>query len=64
VDPPSVYCQITLDSPLPVDNEDTEPTAFRVRENSTFTVQEAWDHGNIARYHQSLVGSHNEFQFL
>jgi hypothetical protein len=61
VDPPPVYCQITSDSPPPVDNEHTEPTAFRVREYSTFTVQEAWDHGNIARYHQPLVGSCNKF---
>ncbi len=30
VDPPPVYCQITSDSPPPVDNEDTEPTTFRV----------------------------------
>jgi hypothetical protein len=41
VDPPPVYCQITLDSPSPMDNEPTEPTMFRVREYSTFTVQEA-----------------------
>jgi hypothetical protein len=61
VDPPPVYCQITSDSPPPVDNEHTEPTTFRVREYSTFTVQEAWYHGNIARYHQPLVGSRNEF---
>jgi hypothetical protein len=61
VDPPPVYCQITLDSPPPVDNEHTKPTTFSVREYSTFTVQEAWDHGNIAWYHQPLVGSCNEF---
>ncbi len=61
VNPPPVYCQITLDSLSPVDNEHTEPTAFCVREYSTFTVQEAWDHGNIARYHQPLVDSCNEF---
>ncbi len=41
VDPPPVYCQITSDSPPSVDNEGTEPTTFRVREYSTFTVQEA-----------------------
>ena len=41
VDPPPVYCQITSDSPPPVDNEDTEPMTFRVREYSTFAVQEA-----------------------
>ncbi len=35
VDPPPVYCQITLDNPPPVDNEHTEPTTFRVREYST-----------------------------
>ncbi len=28
VDLPPVYCQITLDSPPPVDNEPTEPTMF------------------------------------
>jgi hypothetical protein len=61
VDPPPVYCQITSDSPPPVDNEPTEPTMFRVREYSTFTVQEAWDHGNIAWYHQPLVGTGNKF---
>ncbi len=38
VDPLPVYCQITSDSPPPVDNEHTEPTTFRVREYSTFTV--------------------------
>ncbi len=62
VESPPVYCQITLDSPPPVINEPTEePTAFHVREYSTFTVQEAWDHGNIARYHQPLVGTPNKF---
>ncbi len=61
VDPPFVYCQITLDSPPPVDNEPTEPAMFRVREYSTFTVQEAWDQGNITRYHQPLVGTRDEF---
>jgi hypothetical protein len=60
VDPPPVYCQITSDSPPPVVNEPTEPTTFRVGEYSTFTVQEAWDHGNIARYHQPL-GTCKEF---
>ncbi len=64
VDPPCVYCQITSDSPPPVDNEPTEPTMFRVREYSTFTVQEAWDQGNIAWYHQPLVGTCDEFRFL
>ncbi len=61
VDPPPVYCKITSDSPPPVDNEHTEPTTFRVREYCTFTVQEAWDHSNIAWYYQPLVGSCNEF---
>jgi hypothetical protein len=61
VDPPPVYCQIRSDSPPPVDNEHTEPMMFHVREYSTFTVQEAWDHGNIARYHQPLVGTCNKF---
>jgi hypothetical protein len=64
VDPPHVHCQITLDSPPPVDNEHTEPTTFCVREYSTFTVQDAWDHGNITWYHQPLVGSCNKFRFL
>ncbi len=64
VDPPPVYCQLTLDSPPLMDNEPTEPTTFRVREYSTFTVQEAWDHGNIARYHKPVVGSCNEYRFL
>ncbi len=61
VDPPHVYCQITLDSPPPVDNEPTEPTTFRVKEYSTFTVQEAWDQGNIARHHQPLMGTCDKF---
>jgi hypothetical protein len=64
VDPPPVYCQITSDSPPPVDKEPTEPTMFCVREYSTFTAQEVWDHGNIAQYHQPLVGTCDEFQFL
>jgi hypothetical protein len=64
VDPPPVYCQITLDSPPPVNNEPTEPTMFCVREYSTFTVQEAWDHSNNAQYHQPLVGTRDKFQFL
>jgi hypothetical protein len=63
VNPPPVYCQITLDSPPPVVNDPTEPTTFRVREYSTFTVQEAWDHGNIVRYNQQL-GTCKEFRFL
>ncbi len=55
---PPVYCQITSDSPPPVVNEPTEePTTFHVREYSTFTVQEAWNHSNIAWYHQPLVGT-------
>jgi hypothetical protein len=65
VDSPPVYCQLTLDSPPPnLDNEPTESTTFCVREYSTFTVQEAWDHDNIAWYHQPLGGSCNKFQFL
>ncbi len=54
VNPPPVYCQIILDSPPPVINEPTESLIFPVREYSTFTVQEAWDHSNITRYHQPL----------
>jgi hypothetical protein len=62
VESPPVYCQITSDSPPPVVNEPAEePTTFCVREYSTFTVQEAWDHGNIARYHQPLVGTCDEY---
>jgi hypothetical protein len=64
VDPPPVYCQLTLDSPPLMDNEPMEPTTFHVREYSTFTVQEAWDHGNITWYHKPVVGSRNEYQFL
>jgi hypothetical protein len=60
VDPSPVYCQITSDSPPPVVNEPTEPMTVCVREYSTFTVHEAWDHGNIARYHQPL-GTCKEF---
>jgi hypothetical protein len=61
VNSPPVYCQITSNSPPPVVNEPTEePTTFRVREYSTFTVQEAWDHGNIAWYQQPL-GTREEF---
>ncbi len=63
VDPPPVYCQIRSDSPPPVVNEPTELTTFCVREYCTFTVQKAWDHGNIAQYHQPL-GTREEFQFL
>ncbi len=61
VESPPVYCQITSDSPPPVVNEPTEePTTFRVREYSTFTVQEAWDNRNIALYQQPL-GTCEEF---
>ncbi len=61
VESPPVYCQITSDSPPPVVNEPAEePTTFRVREYSTFTVQEAWDNGNITWYHQPL-GTRKEF---
>ncbi len=64
VDPPPVYSQLTLDSPPLMDSEPTEPTTFRVREYSTLTVREAWDHGNIARYHKPVVGNCNEYRFL
>ncbi len=64
VESPSVYCQIKLDSPPPVVNEPAEePTSFRVKEYSTFTVQEAWDDRNIAWYQQPL-GTWEEFRFL
>jgi hypothetical protein len=61
VDPPPVYCQLTSDSPPLMDNEPTEPTTFRVREYSTFTVQEAWDHSNITWYHKPVVSSSNKY---
>ncbi len=61
VDPPPVYCQLTSDSSPLTDNEPTEPITFCVREYSTFTVREAWDHGNIARYHKPVVGSRNKY---
>jgi hypothetical protein len=58
---PPVYCQITSHSPPPVVNKLAEETMlFRVRKYSTFTVQEAWDNGNIARYQQPL-GTCEEF---
>jgi hypothetical protein len=58
---PPVYCQIMSDSPPPVVNEPAEePMMFRVREYSTFTVQEAWDNGNIALYQQPL-GTREEY---
>ncbi len=58
---PPVYCQITSDSPPPAVNKPAEePTTFRVREYSTFTVQEAWDNRNIAWYQQPL-GTCEEF---
>ncbi len=61
VESPPVYCQITLDSPPLVVNEPSEePTTFCVREYFTFTVQDAWDNGNIARYQQPL-GTCEEF---
>jgi len=47
--PPVVLCQVTLDSPRPVVlDADAERLTYRVSEYSTFTVQQAWDHGNIA----------------
>ena len=56
-------CQLTFDSPQPVVNEATEQETIRARVFSTFTVQEAWDHGNIACLFQPLC-SHGEFRFL
>jgi hypothetical protein len=57
--------QLTFDSPQPVVNEppSTELETFRASEFSTFTVQEAWDHGNIARLYQTL-SSREEFKYL
>jgi hypothetical protein len=61
VESPPVYCQITLDSPPPVVNKPVEkPTTFRIREYSTFTVQEAWDNRNLAWYQQPS-GTREEF---
>jgi hypothetical protein len=34
------------------------PETFRVLEYLTFTLQEAWDNGNIARNHNILSGQH------
>jgi hypothetical protein len=58
-------CQLTFDSPQPVVNKPsiTELETFRASEYSTFTVQEAWDHGNIARLYETL-SSREEFKFL
>jgi hypothetical protein len=66
VDSNQTYCQLTFDSPQPVvvnNDASTEQETFRAREFSTFTVQEAWDHGNIARNYQTL-SSREEFKFL
>ena len=68
VSPPhsnQTYCQLTFDSPQPevVIEESTEQETYRASEFSTFTVQEAWDKGNIARYYQTL-SSRQEFKFL
>jgi hypothetical protein len=56
-------CQLTFDSPQPVVNEPPRTETFRDSEFSTFTVQEAWDHGNIARLYQTL-SSCEECKFL
>jgi hypothetical protein len=50
------YCQLSFDSPQPVVviEESTEQETYRASEFSTFTVQEAWDQGNIARLYQTL----------
>ena len=68
VSPPhsnQTYCQLTFDSPQPVGviEESIEPETYRAREFSTFTVQEAWDQGNIARFYKTL-SSRQEFKFL
>jgi hypothetical protein len=47
-------CQLTFNSPQPVVIEATEQEMFHARVFSTITVQEAWDHGNIARLFQPL----------
>jgi len=58
-------CQLTFDSPQPVVNEppSTELETFHASEFCTFIVQEAWDHGNIACFYQTL-SSREEFKFL
>ncbi len=41
------------------------PETFRVSKYSTFTLQEAWDNGNIAQNHSILSGQHRvEYKFL
>jgi hypothetical protein len=41
------------------------PETFNVSEYSTFTLQEAWDNGNIAQNHSILTGRHRvEYKFL
>jgi hypothetical protein len=41
------------------------PETFRVLEYSTFTLQEAWDNGNIAQNHSILSRQHRvEYKFL
>ena len=56
-------CQLTFDSPPAVNNDIGEQQTFRATEHSIFTVQQAWDHGNIARLFKPL-GSRGEFKFL
>ncbi len=56
-------CQLTFNSPPPVNNDINEQATLHAREYSIFTVQEAWNHGNIARLFKPL-GSHGEFKFL
>jgi hypothetical protein len=56
-------CQLTFDSPPAVNNDIEEIQTFRASEHSTFTVQQAWDHGNIARLFKPL-GSRGEYKFL
>jgi hypothetical protein len=41
------------------------PETFRVSDYLTFTLQEAWDNGNIARNHSMLSGQHRvEYKFI
>ena len=59
-------CQLTFDSPpQQVVNEppSTELETFRASDFFTFTVQEAWDHDNIAHNYQTM-SSREEFKFL
>ncbi len=62
--PPVVLCGVTLDSPRPVVPVPIpERLTYRAREYTTFTVQQVWDCGNIARAYQPM-GTCQEFLFV